>query len=198
MTIIARVFLKWLPLGVAVTLISGLVYVAVQQDYRQSANDPQIQMAEDAAVQLTNGAEPDEVLPTTEQIDMASSLAPWLTVYDSAGAPVASTGYLRGEMPALPSGVFATSTWHTYGEDDFAMPVPQNETRFSWQSGAGLREAVVLVSYMSADGSGFVAAGRDLDEVENREAVLAEMMAIGWIVTIAGTFAAQALAECLL
>jgi hypothetical protein len=198
MTFLARTFLKWLPLGVGLTLAIGLAYVEVQQSYRQSGNDPQIQMAEDAAAQLSNGAQPDEVLPTTDRIDMAASLSPWLTVYDDAGTPLSSTGYIHGEMPALPNGVFSTSTWHTYAEDGLALPVPQSETRFSWQSGAGLREAVVLVRYTSSNGSGFVAAGRDLEEIENREGVLTEMTAIGWVVTMFGTLAAQALAEYLL
>ena len=50
MNFFVRVFLKWLPLGVAVTLVCALIYATVQQNYRQSANDPQIQMAEDAAL----------------------------------------------------------------------------------------------------------------------------------------------------
>jgi hypothetical protein len=39
----------WLPLAAAVTMLSGLVYIAVQQNMRIGANDPQIQLAEDAA-----------------------------------------------------------------------------------------------------------------------------------------------------
>ena len=36
------------------------------------------------------------------------------------------------------------------------------------------------------------------EEVENREGVLTEMAAIGWVVTMIGTFIAQAFAEYLL
>ena len=35
----------WFPLAVVATAFCGLVYVAVQQELRQNANDPQIQMA---------------------------------------------------------------------------------------------------------------------------------------------------------
>lgn len=36
-------------MALAITVASGLVYGVVQQDLRLTANDPQIQMAEDAA-----------------------------------------------------------------------------------------------------------------------------------------------------
>ena len=32
----------WLPLAVAITLLCGLIYVAIQQTYRSNADDPQI------------------------------------------------------------------------------------------------------------------------------------------------------------
>jgi hypothetical protein len=46
----------WFVLAVVTTVLSGLIYLAVQQSYRQSANDPQIQMAEDGAAALENGS----------------------------------------------------------------------------------------------------------------------------------------------
>jgi hypothetical protein len=46
---------QWLPIVVVITALSGLVYVAVQQALRQDANDPQIQMAQDAAETLARG-----------------------------------------------------------------------------------------------------------------------------------------------
>ena len=49
MRFLVRVLVSWLPLAVASTGMCLLVYATVQQNYRQSLNDPQIQMAEDAA-----------------------------------------------------------------------------------------------------------------------------------------------------
>ncbi len=46
---IRKVLKQWLPLAIAITLLCGLVHVAVQQEVRLSANDPQIGMAEDLA-----------------------------------------------------------------------------------------------------------------------------------------------------
>ena len=53
---IFAVFLKWLPIGFVVTLLCGLIYVSGQFILRSGANDPQIQIAEDAAHVLGAGA----------------------------------------------------------------------------------------------------------------------------------------------
>ena len=57
------VFRVWLPFAVIVTAFCGLAYVTVQQALRQGANDPQIQMAEDAAAALDGGAGVDAIVP---------------------------------------------------------------------------------------------------------------------------------------
>ena len=79
----------WLPLAVVITLFSGLVYATVQQNYRQSANDPQIQMAEDAASELAFGGGPYGVLPRGN-IDIAKSIAPFMIIYDENKNPIIS------------------------------------------------------------------------------------------------------------
>jgi len=173
------------------------MYATVQQNYRQSLNDPQIQMAEDAAAQISSGKEIDEVVPTNV-VDISTSLSPWLAVYTNAGVPLLSSGKLNGELPQLPQGVFDTSTWHTYAEDGFALPVPQDEDRFTWQPQSDVRQAVVMVHYDSANGTGFVVAGRNMREVENRVGVLVSMVAIGWLVIVVTTLVAQAIVEYLL
>ena len=45
----------WLPLGLVTLILCGLVNLAVQQNYRMSANDPQIQIAEDVADAVSQG-----------------------------------------------------------------------------------------------------------------------------------------------
>jgi hypothetical protein len=64
----------WLPAAVAATVLAVLVAGAVQQNIRQAANDPQIQMAEDAATSLAGGLQP--AAAATGKVDMARSLAP--------------------------------------------------------------------------------------------------------------------------
>jgi hypothetical protein len=79
-----RAFAIWLPVSAAATVVILLISVAAQQDLRRGANDPQIQLAEDAAAQLDAGATPAAVLPP-EHVDMAHSLAPFVIVFDRQG-----------------------------------------------------------------------------------------------------------------
>src|SRR5713101_7851125 len=82
--LVVRAITLWVPIAVAVTGLTAVVYGAVQQDLRQGANDPQIQMAEDAAARLNAGATPDAVVPG-ESIDLAYSLRPYVMVFDEPG-----------------------------------------------------------------------------------------------------------------
>jgi hypothetical protein len=43
------------------TALCALIYVTVHQSYRQTANDPQIQLAEDGAQQLAHGVAPAQI-----------------------------------------------------------------------------------------------------------------------------------------
>jgi hypothetical protein len=97
---IKSILRQWLPVAVAITTLSGLVYLEVQQVLRQDANDPQIQMAKDAAAVLARDGTIESVLPTTP-VDLEQSIAPFITVFDETGAPLASSGQLHGQMPTV-------------------------------------------------------------------------------------------------
>src|SRR5438445_588354 len=88
--LLPKAFLYWLPLAFCLTVLAGLVYVTVQQNFRQGANDPQIQMAEDAAAQLQGGAQAQAVVGAGK-VDISRSLAPFLIVYDATGQQLASS-----------------------------------------------------------------------------------------------------------
>lgn len=170
-----RTCVSWLPLACAVTLLSGLVSVAVQQDMRISANDPQIQMAEDAARWISNGREPGAfVIPDVPPVDIAESLAPFLAVYDDAGNLIASSGVLHGQPLAVPSGVFDYVRNHT-------------EDRVTWQPERGVRSAIVVTRFTGMH-AGFVVAGRSLREVEIRERRLTVQVVLTWLVSLAALF----------
>src|SRR5205823_436662 len=111
---IYKTFLVWLPLAVTITLLCGLSYVAVQQNYRMAANDPQIQAAEDAAQALGAGANPQQIVPPY-QTDMGASLSPYIIIFADQGQTVISSAVLNGQSPTLPSGVFDYARSH--GED---------------------------------------------------------------------------------
>jgi hypothetical protein len=168
----------WLLVAIIVTGLIGLLYAAVQQDIRQGANDPQIQMAEDAAAKLAGGQSVQSVVPA-EKVDIATSLAPYLIIFDANGNTIASSAQLDGQTPTIPSGIF--DSVRRNGED-----------RITWQPQTGVRSAIVATQFTGST-SGFVVAGRSLREVEKREDGLLQILVAGWVVMMLVTFAATAL-----
>ena len=155
----------WLLIAIIVSGLSGLIYGVVQQDIRQGANDPQIQIAEDVATKLASGQSVQSVVPA-EKVDIAKSLAPYIIVFDATGKPLASSAQLDGKTPTIPSGVF--DSVRQSGED-----------RISWQPRSGMRSAVVVTRFGGSI-SGFVLAGRSLREVENRIDNIGQIVLVGW------------------
>ena len=170
----------WLPFAVTISAFCLLVYAVVQQAYRQSADDPQIQMANDAVTALSNGHEADTLVPAT-RVSIADSLAPFLIIYDSAGHELASSAVLDGQTPALPNGVLDSTK-------------QLGENRISWQPRQGVRIATVIVSYKDD----FVLAGRNMREVEQREAQVSMFASMTWILAMLGTLAVIIFGEFLL
>ena len=121
----------WVPIVVVMTGACGLVYAAVQQSIRQSANDPQIQMAEDLADALARGSTPESVLPNGH-VDIARSLAPFIVVVNDSGEIVATSGLLHGQPLRLPAGVLDNVRLH-------------GESRLTLQPEPSVRIASVIV-----------------------------------------------------
>ena len=172
MSRVVRALAYWLIVAAAVTCLSFMVYGAGQQILRQSANDPQIALAEDAAAALMQGAEPHSVVGSP-QIDISHSLSPFLIVFDANGKSVASAAVLAGGVPAVPAGVLDYTAKH-------------DQDRITWQPRSDTRIAAVIQHYGGA-APGFVLAGRSLREVERREDSLLAIVALGWLVTLALT-----------
>jgi hypothetical protein len=120
-------------------------------------------MAEDTASSLAAGT-PAASLVSGTTVDLATSLAPFLIVYDTRGAVVASSGSLDGVTPHVASGVLSSA--RNVGED-----------RVTWQPAPGVRIAAVVVAYRHGE----VLAGRSLREVELRESDALAVTAAGWI-----------------
>lgn len=163
-----RAFALWLPAAAAATVVAAFAFVAVQQGYRTSADDPQIQLAEDAARALGAGASPREVT-SGPQVDMAASLAPWVVVFAPDGTPIAGTGLFDGHLPEAPSGVLADAR--------------AGEVSLTWEPQSGVRSAIVAVPY--GDQGGVVLAGRSLKAVEEREGTLTLTAALAWLAALA-------------
>jgi hypothetical protein len=175
---IARLFLSIaVPAAVVLTVGCALAYAETQQSLRGAANDPQVQLAEDGARALTAGASPASLVaagsaaaaaagPIT--VDLANSLAPFVVVYDAAGAAVASNATLDGRVPVPPAGVLASAT-----------PGPRNQV--TWQPRPGVRIAAVVVAWPG----GTVLAGRSLRLVEEREDLALRLAAAAWAAGLA-------------
>jgi hypothetical protein len=161
--------LVWVPLAVAVTGVSAAVYGVVQQDLRQGANDPQIEMAEDAAARLDGGAAPAAILPT-EPVELSSSLRPYVMVFDRSRELVASSATLNTQPPPFPPSVF----------DNLGG---KGQDRITWQPAPGVRSATVVQSWRG----GFVVVGRSLRLVEERENQVLLLAALVWLTTLGAT-----------
>jgi hypothetical protein len=145
------------------TFIAGTAYFVSQQVLRTSANDPQIQLAEDGARRIDAGEELAHIVPAFT-VPMESSLAPFVIAYDDAGRPVASSATLDGTTPTYPQGVL--DYVRTHGED-----------RVTWQPRRGVR----IASVVTRSAHGFVVAGRNMREVEERIYITFKLAFMGWI-----------------
>ena len=141
-------------------------YTAVQQNYRMSANDPQIQMAEDTAAAWNQGQSPQSLVPKT-QVDAVKSLAPFVILVDKNDQIIGSNMNFNGSPSLPPKGVFGDAS-------------RKGELRFTWQTEGGNRYATIVEPV----NNGYVVVARSLHEVENREQQLTAMAAL----TLFGVF----------
>lgn len=168
---------QWLPLAVVTVLLAGLGYLLVQQDQRSLANDPQIQMATDAALALDAGASPQSLVPPT-QFDIAQSPAPYLVIYDASGQILAASATVGGNALIPPSGVFDSTP-------------RQRFDAITWTPAPGVRSAVIVMRYSH----GYVLAGRSLQYIEERESNTLLLAALGGLSTLAAGLGAVFIAQ---
>ena len=191
------IFFSWLPIAVAVTGLCLLVSITVQQNYRQSLNDPQIQMAEDLAAKLDVAmADPSgkmlmalENTIAADHVDIQQSLSPWLGVYglgEEADTGVIATGaLLNGDAPLPPSGALLAA------QNDRGKGANRPfENRVTWETHDGDRQAIVIVYAPGAHM--FAIAGRNMREVEYREGQLSAIALLAWVCIMGATLAVQA------
>jgi hypothetical protein len=163
-----RIIVRFLQLAAVSTAACFIVYISIQQVWRHDANDPQVQLARDAAARLASGEAPAAIVSSLPPLDFAHSLAPFLTVFDARGAIVATSGRIRGEARTLPAGVL-----------DHVRQ--SGEERVTWQPAPDARLATVIVAYPE----GFVLAGRSLAESESRTAQMRQLIGLMWLGTLA-------------
>jgi hypothetical protein len=116
-------------------------------------------------------------------VAMERSLATFVTVLDDSGRVLASSGRLRGEVRAIPTGVL-----------DHVRRA--GEERVTWLPERGVRIATVVERYSAASG-GFVVVGRSLEEAQDRIEKFWQLIALSWTATLAGLLALVAIVEWL-
>lgn len=173
MQTLRKIFIYWFILFVSVTITAAMVYGAQQQYIRQSADDPQIQIAEDTAAALENGQPIDSFVPKNK-IDMARSLSPFVMVYDQSKKIIGSSCTLNGNSPVLPEGVL-----------DYAGL--NGMDRLTWMPAPGVRIAAVVVKYGGAK-PGFVAVGRSMREIEKRILHIEQLVGFIWLFSSLASF----------
>ena len=171
--LLKRAVIAWLPVATLAVLFAGLLYVVAQQALRTGANDPQIQLAQDAAAALDAGAVPSDVVPAGD-IDIARSLAVFTIVTDGSGAILAGNATLDGSPPTVPSGILHAAR---AGATD----------KVTWQPRDGVRVAQATIGWQG----GAVTVGRSLFEIERREDAVMALCAAGLVATLLALAAAS-------
>lgn len=145
----------------------GTLYAVVHQVVRQSADDPQVQIAQDTAHRLMIDSE--YVLPAMyDRVDMDVDLAPFVIVFDDEAEVMSTTGYMDRRTPVPPLTVFE------HARED-------GEYRFTWEPAPQVRIAAVLVRYEGAR-DGYVLSGRSLRETDERLSTMLTIIVSAWIV----------------
>src|ERR1044072_1757415 len=160
-------FITHFAMFLIVTVLCGLIYVTVQHSLRSGANDPQLQIALDMKDAIETNQSTSKWM-AGDSIDISKSLSVFKTLYNKNGEPIQSTGFLEGQYPRMPKGVFDFTANH-------------NEDVLTWQPRQDVRLAMV-VECVKAPSAGFVAVGRSLKEVEERESTLVTMVVVAWLV----------------
>lgn len=174
---------RWLPLGFAITMLCGIIYGTVQQNYRQNANDPQTEIISGLIEPLSQGQSP-EALNSAQRQDLSRTLSPFVMVFDEKGKVVASTAELNGKVPTVPMGILSSAK--KYGEN-----------RVTWEPAPNVREATI-VDYYKGKSSGYVLVGKSLTEVEKRVDQLTQTVFVLWLVTLLGSFFVSCLVETMI
>jgi len=155
----------WLVAAIVATILFGTIYAVAQQLDRLSANDVPLRLASQVAAELREGQQ--KTLNAQPHIDLSRSLAAFVVVEDAQGIPSAGSGFLRGSLVSLPTGVLANAGAN--GQDDI-----------TWQPEPGLRFATVTLKV----GDEFVSAGQSLAPSESRDGTVQLLVGSGWLVAM--------------
>jgi hypothetical protein len=163
--IVLRDLLPWIVAAVVTTILFGTIYVVAQQLERQSANDAPLRLASQVADEIREGQ--SATLNAQPHVDLSRSLAVFVVVEDAQGSASAGSGFLKGALVSLPTGVLASAAQS--GQDDV-----------TWQPRTGLRFATVTLRV----GDQFVSAGQSLAPSDARDGTVQLLVGSGWLVAL--------------
>jgi hypothetical protein len=150
---------------VVATILFGTIYVVAQQLDRQGANEAPLRLASQVAAELREGQ--STTVDAQPHVDLSRSLAAFVVVEDAQGSPTSGSGFLKGTLVSLPTGVLANAA--KTGQDNV-----------TWQPQAGLRFATVTLKV----GNQFVTAGQSLKPSEDRDGNIQLLVGLGWLVSM--------------
>ncbi len=171
---ISNTFLRFLPIGATIISLAILIYASSQQIYRQSLNDPQVQLVRDMESALIAGITPTQIVGRNAPFDATKSLSTFIAIYDKDGNPLESSATIGSSTPKPPLGVFAYAK--VYGEN-----------HVTWQPNSTTRIALVLRPVANTSGY-FVVSGRNMIEVEKRINDLGHMVTLLTLLILLGIF----------
>ncbi len=180
MKALIRIFISWLPLGIAITGLCLIVYISAQQGYRQSFNDPQVQLAEDAVAFLKQGVQVGSLVGD-RTVDIRNSESPFIIVYDKNGTVLGGNGMLDGAAPTPPHGVFENVAFWRWGH--------------TWQPDRDVRIDAVVIPFTSPSGTGYVLAGRSMRVMEMHVENTGSKVFLAWFLLLVATFLAKGVAR---
>jgi len=145
-------FARWLPLGLTIFVLCFFSFVAAQQNLRQGANDPQIELSQNVADSIMSGNKPS--LPVSK-VDISKSLSLYVIIYNEKKQVVYSTPQINGLDVRPPEGVLDSAK-------------TKGSNRVTWQPAPKVRQAIVVQYFNKGKIVGYVVVGRSLKEVESR------------------------------
>ena len=150
---------------IVATILFGTIYVVAQQLDRLGANEAPLRLASQVAAELREGQ--TSTVDAQPHVDLSRSLAPFVVVEDAQGRATDGSGFLKGSLVSLPTGVLGSAA--KSGQDNV-----------TWQPAPGLRFATVTLRV----GDQFVSAGQSLKPSEDRDGTVRLLVGFGWLVSM--------------
>lgn len=165
---------RYRVIAIFLTLVAifSVVFVSIcyssRTALRQQANDPQVEVTDQVANIIRQGAPLDAIVSGAEQVELSQSDALFVMIFDKDKNLAGSSAVFNGQPLSVPS-------------ESFDLAKASGDYRFDWQVSETKKIAAVM---KAVDDSSYVLAGRSLAEFDRRAAVLSQPLWLGWGVSV--------------